>query len=28
MHSFTPTWDAILAWETEMLGQPFWGLAR
>jgi exodeoxyribonuclease V beta subunit len=28
MHCFTPTWDAILAWETEMLGQPFWGLAR
>jgi exodeoxyribonuclease V beta subunit len=28
MHSFTPTWHDILAWETEMLGQPFWGLAR
>ena len=22
-----PTWEEILAWEGEMLGQPFWGLA-
>ena len=28
MLSSTPTWQDILAWETEMLGQPFWGLAR
>jgi exodeoxyribonuclease V beta subunit len=23
-----PTWQDILAWEREMLGSTFWGLAR
>jgi exodeoxyribonuclease V beta subunit len=22
-----PTWDEVLAWENEMLGQSFWGLS-
>jgi exodeoxyribonuclease V beta subunit len=25
---FKPAWDDILAWETEMLGQQFWGISR
>ena len=28
IHCLTPTWDEVLAWEDEMLGRPFWGLAR
>jgi exodeoxyribonuclease V beta subunit len=28
IHCFTPAWEEILAWETDMLGQPFWGMAR
>jgi len=28
IHSFKPTWDDILAWEADMLGQQFWGSAR
>jgi exodeoxyribonuclease V beta subunit len=27
IHCITPTWDEILAWEADMLGRPFWGLA-
>jgi exodeoxyribonuclease V beta subunit len=28
IHFFKPTWQDILTWETEMLGQQFWGIAR
>jgi exodeoxyribonuclease V beta subunit len=28
IHFFKPTWEDILAWETDMLGQQFWGIAR
>jgi exodeoxyribonuclease V beta subunit len=28
IHCLQPTWQAVLSWETDMLGQPFWGLAR
>jgi exodeoxyribonuclease V beta subunit len=28
IHFFTPAWEDILAWETDMLGQHFWGIAR
>jgi exodeoxyribonuclease V beta subunit len=27
IHFRKPTWDEILAWETDMLGQSFWGIA-
>ncbi|MBN2576008.1 MAG: UvrD-helicase domain-containing protein [Deltaproteobacteria bacterium] len=26
--SFTPSWDDVLAWQSDMLGQAFWGLDR
>jgi exodeoxyribonuclease V beta subunit len=26
IHFFKPAWEDILAWETEMLGQQFWGI--
>ncbi len=28
IHFFKPAWKDILAWETDMLGQRFWGIAR
>ncbi len=28
IHFRKPTWDEILSWETDMLGQQFWGLSR
>jgi hypothetical protein len=28
IHFFTPAWQDVLAWETDMLGQSFWGIAR
>ncbi len=28
IHFFKPSWEEILAWETDMLGQRFWGIAR
>ena len=28
IHFFTPAWEDILAWETDMLGQHFWGISR
>ncbi len=28
IHFLQPTWDDILSWETDMLGQQFWGLSR
>jgi hypothetical protein len=28
IHFFKPTWKDVLAWETDMLGQQFWGIAR
>ena len=28
IHFFTPAWEEVLAWETDMLGQHFWGIAR
>ena len=28
IHFFKPTWEDVLAWETDMLGQQFWGIAR
>ena len=28
IHFFKPTWEDILVWETDMLGRPFWGIAR
>jgi exodeoxyribonuclease V beta subunit len=27
IHFFKPTWEDILAWETDMLGQQFWGIS-
>ena len=27
-HFFKPTWEDVLAWERDMLGQKFWGIAR
>jgi len=28
IHFFTPAWQDVLAWETDMLGPHFWGIAR
>jgi exodeoxyribonuclease V beta subunit len=28
LHFFKPTWEDVLAWENDMLGQQFWGIAR
>jgi exodeoxyribonuclease V beta subunit len=28
IHFFKPAWEDILAWETEMLGQQFWGIQQ
>jgi exodeoxyribonuclease V beta subunit len=28
IHFLQPTWDDILSWEADMLGQQFWGLSR
>jgi exodeoxyribonuclease V beta subunit len=28
IHFLQPTWEDILAWETDMLGQQFWGMSR
>ncbi len=28
IHFWKPTWDEVLSWETDMLGQRFWGLSR
>ena len=28
IHFFKPTWDEVLAWEVDMLGQRFWGIGR
>jgi exodeoxyribonuclease V beta subunit len=28
VHARTPDFDEVLAWEREMLAEPFWGLAR
>ena len=28
IHFLLPTWHDILSWETDMLGQQFWGLSR
>jgi exodeoxyribonuclease V beta subunit len=28
IHFFKPAWEDIRAWETEMLGQQFWGIKQ
>jgi exodeoxyribonuclease V beta subunit len=28
IHFFKPTWQDVLTWEKDMLGQQFWGIAR
>jgi len=28
IHAFRPSWAEVLAWEADMLGQRFWGMAR
>jgi len=28
IHIDEPSWDDLLAWESDMLGPTFWGIAR